>query len=77
MFKKFVRILFVLALIILGTIITVADHLFIGIVIFIAMIVMVASGPKPLDADEESDMALARKSPTAIKADQKAASHEE
>lgn len=61
MIKKFSRILFLLVLIFAGTVITVADHLFIGIVIFVAMILMVATGPRPGETEEISDLARARK----------------
>ncbi|NNM82601.1 MAG: hypothetical protein HKL98_08395 [Burkholderiales bacterium] len=61
MIKKIAKIVFLLVMILAGTVVTVADHLFIGVIIFIAMIVMVATGPKAGDADEESEMAMARK----------------
>ncbi len=61
MIKKIAKIAFLLVMILAGTVVTVADHLFIGVIIFIAMIVMVATGPKAGDPDEESEMAIARK----------------
>ena len=61
MIRKIAKIAFIVVLILAGTIITVADHLFIGIIIFIAMIVMVATGPKPEETSEISEMEHARK----------------
>ena len=60
MIKKIGKIIFLLALILIGTVITVADHLFIGIIIFIAMIAMVATGPRAGEKKELSDMEKAR-----------------
>ncbi len=62
MIRKFARLAFLLILILVGTVVTVADHLFIGVIIFIAMIVMVATGPKSGEIEETSEMAQARKS---------------
>ncbi len=61
MIKKIAKIVFLLVLIFAGTVVTVADHLFIGVIIFIAMIVMVATGPKPGETEEISDMEKAMK----------------
>jgi hypothetical protein len=40
---------------------TVIDHLFIGALVFVGMILMVATGPRSREAAEESDMAKARR----------------
>ncbi len=60
MIRKLAKILFLLALIFAGTVVTVADHLFIGIITFIAMIVMVATGPKAGEARELSELEKAK-----------------
>ena len=62
MIRKIAKIAFLLAMILIGTVVTVADHLFIGVIIFIAMIVMVATGPKAGETGSESEMEKARKS---------------
>ncbi|MHB1299308.1 MAG: hypothetical protein ACYCY8_00385 [Burkholderiales bacterium] len=60
MIRKLAKIAFLLVLIFAGTVVTVADHLFIGIIIFIAMIVMVATGPKAGEAKELSELEKAK-----------------
>ncbi len=60
MIRKFAKIAFLLVLIFAGTVVTVADHLFIGIILFIAMIVMVATGPKAGEAEELSELERAK-----------------
>ncbi len=60
MIRKLAKILFLLVLIFAGTVVTVADHLFIGVIIFIAMIVMVATGPKAGEARELSELERAK-----------------
>ncbi len=60
MIRKLAKILFLLVLIFAGTVVTVADHLFIGVIIFIAMTVMVATGPKAGEARELSELEKAK-----------------
>ena len=62
MIRKTAKVAFLLLLIIFGTVFTVADHLFIGVIIFIAMIVMVATGPKPGQSNGLSDLERAKSS---------------
>ena len=60
MIRKLAKIAFLLVLIFAGTVVTVADHLFIGVIIFIAMIVMVATGPKAGETRELSELEKAK-----------------
>lgn len=59
--KKLAKFALLFVLLFIATVVTTVDHLLIGFVIFIAMIVMVATGPKAGEHDELSEMAQARK----------------
>lgn len=61
MARKFARFAFVFILLGAGTFVTVVDHLLIGFIIFLAMIMMVATGPKPGETEDLSEMARARR----------------
>jgi membrane protein required for beta-lactamase induction len=59
--RKSALVAAILVLMIAATVLTVLDHLLIGVIVFVAMIVMVAVSPGPGESNEESDMARARR----------------